>query len=359
MKKFGRTIPAWKRKYDELFEAAGNKIPDGKSTNSYNKEFSETYGVPFGTVNSHYYSKGISHPIPKEAKGIPEWKDQIQKDISAGNIPMVAKPYIQRIALAFEANFSTVHAFYYKTIKEESAKEEAKQREEQQKQQAETLKEESKVPAEPPQEEPKKTPLHPGYTYRKGSIVKVRVKAIDPGYVLVETMDDYKIAGMIHISQVSNTFISDINKWFKFGLELSAQVIDYTELDGGRLNLSTRNLAFTALSWKYKKNGNEATPYQEKLAQAATQLFNNKEEKPGGEPDMEQEWKQAKPFIENMIGTVTPAAETEMRKLMKETGVFAFTMSLMEKKGNFTPDIGLMLAQSIRKDLSADKEGPR
>lgn len=435
MKKYSRTVPAWKRKYDEAYIAAGNKIPDGMSARAYNQEFGEQNGIPYGTVNSHHAQLQRERP-PEEKTLIPnEWKYQIQKDLANGNIPLVAQPYIKRIATTYDVSPGTVNSFYYKELNElkekeqptteaqETPKEEVKEVKKRgpkpkhlewqeqivsdiesnnlpsmasvyfqqvalafgindktvkayyykylalhKEKTAKSLVEPAtETPEQPKPEEPKKPPLHPGYLYRKGSVVKVRVKHIESGYVLVDTLDEYRLTGMIHISNISNTFIADINKWFRFGMELNAQVLDYTELDGGRLNLSTRNLPFTAMSWKYQKQPKNES-MQEQLTEVASKLFKTdiktdnpavattSNQKEGDEKDMELEWKQAKPFLESIIGTISAAAEVEMRKIMKESGVFAFTVALMGKKDNFTPDIGLMLAQAIRKDLNIPAE---
>lgn len=373
-KKIGIQIPAWKRKYNEAYFAAGNKIPDGKTARGYNGEFADNHKIPYGTVASHYSKMTKEHPpLERVETASPLWKEKVIEDIQGGHIPLNVASYIKRIVEEYGASYGTINTYYYKILKEAKErerqvelpqpKEEApiSKEQEQDEKYAEMFMEVKEALKPEPEPEPIKPPLHPGYTYRRGSIIKVKVRRIEPGYVIVETLDEHKLPGMIHISQVSNTFISDINKWFKLGLELSAQVTEFTEVEGGKLILSTRNLPFTAHSWRQKP---PRADFQEQLNQAAEQLFKDAEEiattTERNEPDMEQEWKQAKPFIESIIGPVTEAAETEMRKIMKESGVFAFTVALMGKKDNFTPDIGLMLAQAIRKDMSpAEKEFPR
>lgn len=83
--------------------------------------------------------------------------------------------------------------------------------------------------------------------YQKGKIIKVKVTAIEPYGAFVKIDDEY--TGLIHISEITGSFIHNINDYFKLDEIISAKIIDvdpnekHIKLSLKELNLknNTRN----------------------------------------------------------------------------------------------------------------------
>ncbi|MBF0713982.1 S1 RNA-binding domain-containing protein [Gemella sp. GH3] len=77
--------------------------------------------------------------------------------------------------------------------------------------------------------------------YKKGDIIKAKVTAIKHYGAFIETRDGTQ--GLIHISEIANNFIVDINYYLKVGEIIEVKVLTYK--DGkinGSLNFSNRRL---------------------------------------------------------------------------------------------------------------------
>ena len=70
-----------------------------------------------------------------------------------------------------------------------------------------------------------------------GAVLEGKVKTITNFGAFV-TLDDNK-TGMVHISEVANTYVSDIRQHLTEGQEVKVMVIG---LDGGKINLSIKRL---------------------------------------------------------------------------------------------------------------------
>ena len=60
--------------------------------------------------------------------------------------------------------------------------------------------------------------------YLVGNIVKGKVTGIEPYGVFIKV--DNKVDGMVHISEITNNFVKDINSWVTLGDEVYAKIID-------------------------------------------------------------------------------------------------------------------------------------
>lgn len=77
--------------------------------------------------------------------------------------------------------------------------------------------------------------------YNIGDIVKVIVTGIENYGIFVKVDDEF--TGLIHISEVDNGFIKDINKYVKLNDEIYANVIGVEE-SNKHLKLSIKNLNY-------------------------------------------------------------------------------------------------------------------
>lgn len=77
--------------------------------------------------------------------------------------------------------------------------------------------------------------------YKVGSIIKCQVTGIEKYGIFVSVDSWYN--GLIHISEVSNGFVKDINDFVKIGEMIYCQILDVDE-DGKQLKLSIKNINY-------------------------------------------------------------------------------------------------------------------
>lgn len=74
-------------------------------------------------------------------------------------------------------------------------------------------------------------------TYKKGQFIKVKVTGIQPYGAFVETVDHTE--GLIHISEVMNDYVHNLNLLLSVGQVVKAKVLNVSE--DGKLNLSLKD----------------------------------------------------------------------------------------------------------------------
>jgi len=72
--------------------------------------------------------------------------------------------------------------------------------------------------------------------YRKGQFVKVRVTGIQPYGAFVKTPDNQE--GLIHISEVMNDYVHDVNQFLSKGQIVKAKILSVDK--HGKLNLTLK-----------------------------------------------------------------------------------------------------------------------
>jgi len=82
--------------------------------------------------------------------------------------------------------------------------------------------------------------------YKVGSIVKGQVTGIEKYGAFISLDSDY--SGLIHISEVSNDFVSDIHDFLSIGEQVYCQILEIDN-DNNQLKLSIKNI-------NYKVNNN-------------------------------------------------------------------------------------------------------
>ena len=78
-------------------------------------------------------------------------------------------------------------------------------------------------------------------TYNKGKIVKGVVSGIEP-YGIFVNFDEY-YSGLIHISEISNGFVRNPNKFVELGETIYVEILDVDE-DECHLKLSIKNIQY-------------------------------------------------------------------------------------------------------------------
>ena len=77
--------------------------------------------------------------------------------------------------------------------------------------------------------------------YKVGSVIKCQVSGIE-NYGIFVTVDSL-YSGLIHISEVSNGFVKDINDFVKIGEEIYCQVLE-VDKEHSQLKLSIKNINY-------------------------------------------------------------------------------------------------------------------
>ena len=77
--------------------------------------------------------------------------------------------------------------------------------------------------------------------YKIGDIIEVEVSGIENYGIFVKAEDDY--TGLIHISEIDNNYIKDINKYVKVGDDIYANVIGVDDATK-HLKLSIKNMNY-------------------------------------------------------------------------------------------------------------------
>ena len=75
--------------------------------------------------------------------------------------------------------------------------------------------------------------------YKIGSIVKGKVTGVE-NYGIFLLVDD-NVTGLIHISEISDNFVKNVNDYAKVGDVLEAEVIEYDDVDK-KLKLSIKSM---------------------------------------------------------------------------------------------------------------------
>lgn len=92
--------------------------------------------------------------------------------------------------------------------------------------------------------------------YKKGRIVKGTVSGIEKYGVFIKLEELYN--GLIHISEVSHSFVKDINNYVKIGDEIYVEILEVDE-NTCQLKLSIKNINFRRKMFKNKNKIEETT----------------------------------------------------------------------------------------------------
>ena len=86
--------------------------------------------------------------------------------------------------------------------------------------------------------------------YRKGNYVICVVNSVEKYGIFVELEDDY--SGLIHISEISNSYIRDVNTYVNVGDKIRAKVLEVDNANK-HLKLSIKNVNYKSLVSKRTK----------------------------------------------------------------------------------------------------------
>lgn len=108
-------------------------------------------------------------------------------------------------------------------------------------------------------------------TYKKESLIKCQVTGIEK-YGIFVNVDQY-YNGLIHISEISNGFVRDINEYVKIDETIYAKILEIDE-ENAQLKLSIKDIDFK-INRKFPKV-NETTQGFKPLGDALDEMIANK-----------------------------------------------------------------------------------
>lgn len=79
-------------------------------------------------------------------------------------------------------------------------------------------------------------------TFKIGDIIEVKVTGLEQYGIFVKVNDEYN--GLIHISEIDNNYIKDINDYAYIGETIYANIININE-ETKHLSLSIKNMNYT------------------------------------------------------------------------------------------------------------------
>lgn len=214
--------------------------------------------------------------------------------------------------------------------------------------------------------------------YPVGSIVEVEVTLVLQHGAVVVTKDENRQEGFIYVGNVTNKFINDINKYFRFGDTVRAKVLKYDEIKG-QLTLSTKNLPLkehgvAGLGENWKPDPiNPLSKDQARLEALKATLEANSEVKTDAAPEEaeapevtekapmlldsvnQSELNDIRGFVKGIIGydPSSEALETFL-SLFTNHGVFNTSVAMAKAAETFEVDLGLLLAQKVEAVLKSN-----
>lgn len=206
------------------------------------------------------------------------------------------KRIFEYIAEKYGLSFNTVRNAYYKEVRNKT----------------------NSFTAEPIQQiRSQKTQINTIYTV--GQIVKVKVNNILDYGAFVETLDENRAEGLIHISEVKNSYVDNIFDYFKTGDIIEAKVKKIT---------SNQKIEFSTKDIQLDVDTNKKTPI------------------PNYDP-----LNDITTFLNGMVGVLSPKAKSKLNEMVQEHGIVKFTIAMMKAGKTFENDLGMVLLDKIQEEV--------
>jgi general stress protein 13/S1 RNA binding domain protein len=180
-------------------------------------------------------------------------------------------------------------------------------------------------------------------TYKKGERLQARIQHIVPYGAFAEILDGKHLQGLIHIKHISDTFITDIHDWLEIGQELEVEVIEITS--DNKIGLSVTHLQLKPL--KEIKQGAFANQLQNLVLPNKLEA-QDKIEFP---QETNEELDKIYNYLEKHLGCVSSASKKIIETLVKEQGIFTFSMVMIDTLKQFHLDMSLLFVKEIQKKM--------
>ncbi|MGF7535440.1 S1 RNA-binding domain-containing protein [Bacillus mexicanus] len=173
-----------------------------------------------------------------------------------------------------------------------------------------------------------------------GDVVTVKVVKIMGYGAFVEFIDCPQINGFIHISEILNGYVEDINDYFHVDQIMEAKIIK----TGEKLSLSTRELNRNTSDNSKKIQISSMSP-SEKNSSISTSTLEEIE------ANISDEWPEVVNYIKSHVGPLSPIARDKLKELIQKYGLFKFTIGLNDVAKDFTSDLGLLMLSEAESKL--------
>jgi len=183
--------------------------------------------------------------------------------------------------------------------------------------------------------------------YKIGERLNARIQHIVSYGAFAEILDEKQNQGLIHISNITGGFIQDITDWLEIGQELEVEVIESSS--DNKLNLSVKHLKL--LPRKEMGNSTLASQLQNIIIPPAQNEHDFQEITSSHANEEDKELEKIYKYLENRLGCVSTASKEIIQSLVKEYGVFTFSMIMAETLNEFHPDMSLLFAKEIQKKI--------
>jgi general stress protein 13 len=184
----------------------------------------------------------------------------------------------------------------------------------------------------------------PKQKYRVGDVVEGKITGIEDYGAFIEN-EDASMQGLIHITNIKDGSTDDVHRHFQMGDNVKAKIIAVRS--GGKLSLSTKNFDLP----DYLKN----EELEEKLKPIKEQLGvedNMVETLDVKQEQDTEEVKQIFMYMQGITGIVSEKAKDRVRELLKDRGMFKFSMALGKAESDFEVDTSMLLVKEIESKLS-------
>jgi predicted RNA-binding protein with RPS1 domain len=155
--------------------------------------------------------------------------------------------------------------------------------------------------------------------YTSEMFVTAKVTNIQHYGVFLEIQDQYKGSGLLHIKRIQNAFIPDLNEYFSIG-----DIIENVELE--EEGVTPNRLSFSTVHLNLKKKSN-STKINSTDIETIKQLLMDK------------------------VGILSPAAEKEIDRSIKEHGLVTYVMAMTKVLEEFNVDVSMLLVKEIEENI--------
>jgi predicted RNA-binding protein with RPS1 domain len=169
--------------------------------------------------------------------------------------------------------------------------------------------------------------------YKINQEVKVRITHVVAFGVFVETEDEYRIKGLIHISEITNTFIKDPGLYFNVN-DITKARVSTIERDG-KISFSTKTYNLQLKTYAFN-------PVLENPAEAKEAIV---ERFP--EPKNNNELEGIIRHLNMIVGAISPKAKEKLNEMIHSYGVFQFTIAMMKSSEQFQYDPSLLFLNEV------------
>jgi len=186
--------------------------------------------------------------------------------------------------------------------------------------------------------------------YNEGQLVEVEVVKVKDYGALTVTTDNKETRGLVHKSEIANTYINSPHNYFEEGDILKTRIVDWDEKEK-QMSLSTKE--FNLEKAQNNKNYNKLAQLKQQLKSKEEQELDSKEpnKKELEKIYKDKEFNKIIKFLNGKIGVISPQAKKELAKTILKYGIFNFSMSLSETLPDFKVDYGVILANRLKEDL--------